>query len=48
VAEIVHRDQPVVPLYRAADVYALDRRLQFTPRVDRRIRAAEIRWRSGN
>jgi peptide/nickel transport system substrate-binding protein len=48
VAEIVHRDQPVVPLYRAADVYAVDRRLQFTPRVDRRIRAAEIRWRRGD
>lgn len=45
VAEIVHRDKPVVPLYRAADVYALDRRLEFTPRLDRRIRAAEIRWR---
>jgi peptide/nickel transport system substrate-binding protein len=48
VAEIVHRDQPVVPLYRAADVYALDRRLEFAPRLDRRIRAAEIRWRIGS
>ena len=47
VAEIVHRDKPVVPLYRAADVYALDRRLEFAPRLDRRIRAAEIRWRTG-
>jgi peptide/nickel transport system substrate-binding protein len=47
VAEIVHRDMPVVPLYRAADVYALDRRLEFAPRLDRRVRAAEIRWRPG-
>lgn len=45
VAEIVDRDKPVVPLYRAADVYALDRRLEFTPRLDRRVLAAEIRWR---
>jgi peptide/nickel transport system substrate-binding protein len=48
VAEIVHRDKPVIPLYRAADVYALDRRLEFAPRLDRRIRAAEIRWRAGS
>jgi hypothetical protein len=29
-------------------VYALDRRLEFAPRLDRRMRAAEIRWRSGS
>lgn len=45
VAEIVYHDKPVIPLYRAADVYALDRRLEFTPRLDRRLLAAEIRWR---
>jgi peptide/nickel transport system substrate-binding protein len=46
VAEIVHRDKPVIPLYRPTDVYALDRRLEFNPRLDRRVIAAEIRWRS--
>lgn len=47
VAEIVYHEKPVIPLYRPADVYALDRRLEFAPRLDRRIVAAEIRWRSG-
>jgi peptide/nickel transport system substrate-binding protein len=45
VAEIVYHDKPVIPLYRAADVYALDRGLEFTPRLDRRLLAAEIHWR---
>ncbi len=46
VAELVARDRPVIPLYRPTDVYALDRRLECTPRLDRRVVAAEIRWRT--
>ena len=44
VGRIVYDDVPVVPLYRQRDVYACAAGLEFTPRVDRRIRGAEIRW----
>lgn len=45
VAEKVASDVPVVPLYRQVDLYAIARELEFTPRLDRRIEAATIRWR---
>ncbi len=47
VAEILHREVAVLPLYRQIDRYAFDARLHFTPRRDRRIRAFEIHWHSG-
>lgn len=40
---LVHEDVPVVPLYRQADLYALRSDLVFRPRLDRRVKAAEIR-----
>lgn len=47
VAEILHRDVAVVPLYRPRDRYAFAEGLDFTPRRDRRIRAFEIHWHAG-
>ena len=44
VAETVLRDVPVIPLYRQTDLYLLAKDLEFTPRLDRRIRAARMRW----
>jgi peptide/nickel transport system substrate-binding protein len=44
-ARRVHDDVPVVPLHRRSDVYAVSEGLVFTPRLDREIRGAEIRWR---
>jgi peptide/nickel transport system substrate-binding protein len=48
VAEIVLQDVPVIPLYRQADLYVLAKDLEFTPRLDRRIRAARMRWLTGS
>jgi peptide/nickel transport system substrate-binding protein len=45
--ERVHEDVPVVPLYRATDIYAVAERLVFVPRLDREIRGAELRWSAG-
>ena len=44
-AEVIHEDAAVVPLYRQADLYALAAGLEFEPRLDARVRAGEIRWR---
>lgn len=41
----VHAEVPLVPLCRQADLYAFASDLAFEPRLDRRIRAAEIRWK---
>jgi len=41
----VHDQVAVVPLYRQRDLYAFKERLDFDPRLDRRIRGQEIRWR---
>ena len=46
VAEKVHDDVPAVPLYLQTDLYAVARDLDFQPRVDRRIRGAQLRWRT--
>lgn len=43
-AQIVHEEVPVVPLYRQSDLYAARRGLHFQPRLDRRIRLADLRW----
>jgi peptide/nickel transport system substrate-binding protein len=48
VAEIVLHDVPVIPLYRQTDLYVVAKDLEFTPRLDRRIRAARMRWRTGS
>lgn len=45
VAEEVQRDAPVAPLYRQGDLYGVAAGLEFQPRVDRRLRAAHMRWR---
>ena len=37
-------DVPIVPLYTIADVYSVVPGLEFAPRLDRQIRAAELRW----
>lgn len=47
VADAVHDDVPVVPLYRQTDLYAVATGLEFTPRIDRRIRAADMAWKAG-
>jgi peptide/nickel transport system substrate-binding protein len=44
VARIVHDDVAIVPLYRQVDRYAYAAGLEFQPRLDRRIRAFEMRW----
>jgi peptide/nickel transport system substrate-binding protein len=41
-AQLVHEDVPLVPLYRQADLYALRRDLTFRPRLDRRVRLVEL------
>ncbi|MCM2258389.1 MAG: ABC transporter substrate-binding protein [Vicinamibacteria bacterium] len=43
VAERVHDDVAVIPLLRTYDRYAFDARLDFTPRLDRRIRGQDLR-----
>ena len=45
VAERIQADMPLVPLYRQTDLYALSSDLDFEPRVDRRIRGTQLRWR---
>ena len=47
VAERIRADMPLVPLYRQTDLYGLFADLEFEPRVDRRIRGAHLRWRTG-
>ena len=42
-AAIVYEDVPLVPLYRQADLYAYASRLAFEPRLDRRMRLAQLR-----
>jgi len=44
-AEIVHDDAAVVPLYRQADLYAAAADLLFEPRLDARVRVDEMSWR---
>jgi peptide/nickel transport system substrate-binding protein len=38
-------DVPIIPLLRTNDSYVVARELEFTPRLDRLIRATEIRWK---
>jgi len=47
VAQIAHDDVAVVPLFRQVDRYAYAAGLEFRPRLDRRIRAWELRWSAG-
>ncbi len=42
-ARLVYDDIPVVPLYRQDDLFAYSARIAFTPRLDRRIRVADVR-----
>jgi peptide/nickel transport system substrate-binding protein len=44
VARTIYDDVPVIPLYRQADLYAMARGLQFTPRLDRRLKVADMVW----
>jgi len=44
VAEIVHDDVPVVPLFRTVDNYAVAADLVFEPRLDRQVRGARLHW----
>jgi peptide/nickel transport system substrate-binding protein len=43
VAERIHEDVALIPLYRTFDRYAFDARLDFSPRLDRRIRGQDLR-----
>jgi peptide/nickel transport system substrate-binding protein len=43
VAQAVHDDLPVVPLALSDDLYAIRQGLEFHPRLDRRVRAFEVR-----
>ncbi len=43
-ARLVRDDVPLLPLYRQLDVYAVAAALDFTPRLDRRVRAASLRF----
>lgn len=45
VARIAHDDVAVVPLYVQTDLYAVHQDVVFTPRLDRRIPGAALRWR---
>jgi len=44
VAAALAEDVALVPLYRVLDRYAFAPGLEFTPRMDRRIRAQDMRW----
>jgi peptide/nickel transport system substrate-binding protein len=44
-AEIVAADVPLIPLYRQADLWGVVEGLHFTPRLDRRVVAAELSWK---
>jgi peptide/nickel transport system substrate-binding protein len=46
VAEALAADVALVPLYRVLDRYSFAPGLEFTPRLDRRIRAQDMRWTS--
>jgi len=46
VAEALAADVVLVPLYRFLDRYAFAAGLEFAPRMDRRIRAQDVRWTS--
>ena len=46
VAEALAADVVLVPLYRFLDRYAFAAGLEFAPRMDRRIRAQDMRWAS--
>ncbi|HEX6737247.1 MAG TPA: ABC transporter substrate-binding protein [Vicinamibacteria bacterium] len=45
VAERIQADLPLIPLYRQTDLYAVAPDLEFEPRVDRRIRGTQLRFR---
>jgi peptide/nickel transport system substrate-binding protein len=45
VARRIADDVPAVPLYQVWDVYGVARELEFEPRLDRRLVAAELAWR---
>jgi peptide/nickel transport system substrate-binding protein len=47
VAQVAYDEVPMVPLYRQADLYAMARNLEFTPRLDRLVLASAVRWRDG-
>jgi peptide/nickel transport system substrate-binding protein len=42
-AEVVQDEKPVIPLVLRDDLYAVRQGLEFRPRLDRRVRAFEIR-----
>jgi peptide/nickel transport system substrate-binding protein len=44
-ARLVREQVPLLPLYRQVDVYAAAAWLEFTPRLDRRVRLAALRVR---
>jgi peptide/nickel transport system substrate-binding protein len=46
VAEALAADVALVPLYRVVDRYACAAGLEFSPRIDRRILAQDMRWAS--
>jgi peptide/nickel transport system substrate-binding protein len=46
VSETLAADVALVPLYRVVDRYAFAAGLEFAPRMDRRIRAQDMRWTS--
>jgi peptide/nickel transport system substrate-binding protein len=39
------QDVPIVPLFRQEDIYAYAPELAYTPRLDRRLRFAAVRWK---
>jgi peptide/nickel transport system substrate-binding protein len=45
VAERVQETLPVVPLYSQKELYALAAKLEFRPRLDRRIRGLDLGWK---
>lgn len=47
VAEIAHEALPVVPLYRQTDLYGVAEGLELEPRLDRRVRGYDLRWKDG-
>jgi hypothetical protein len=44
VAGTLAAEVALVPLYRVLDRYAFAPGLEFTPRMDRRLRAQDMRW----
>jgi peptide/nickel transport system substrate-binding protein len=47
VADLLREDVAILPLYRPYDRWVYASGLEFEPRLDRRVRAREIRWKPG-